>query len=128
MLLESKHIINSSVHPFNGTAFVVEFPPLITRTGHRCEYPPVYFQGNTYLFGDWTPISIPTLHSVMISRTCVLEWFSFLFKTTKRHDFLIAVIALYPDNRFELVFVPELFIQFRIAITAVGHEMAASFF
>ena len=25
--------------------------------------------------------------------------------------FLIAVIALYPDNRFDLVFVPELFIQ-----------------
>ena len=52
----------------------------------------------------------------------------FFFKSTKRHDFLIAVIALYPDNRFDLVFVPETFIQFRIVITAVDHEMAASLF
>ena len=45
MLLESKHIIDSAVHPFSGTAFVVEFFPLITRTGHRREDPPVCFQG-----------------------------------------------------------------------------------
>ena len=52
MLLESKHIINSAVHPFSGTAFVVEFLPLSTRTGRRREDSPVCFQGNAYLFQE----------------------------------------------------------------------------